>query len=83
MLDQLNYRNYYGYTTISICPPTFLLTTGARKSGRSQFTVPQSRVARSISVKDVIAVLEREPQTSKTTLIYRLYEKMRTDAVAE
>ncbi|KAM7520954.1 hypothetical protein LguiB_019916 [Lonicera macranthoides] len=58
-------------------------SAGVRKSGRNQFTVPQSRMARSISVKDVIAVLEREPQTSKTTLIYRLYEKMRTNAVAE
>ena len=43
----------------------------------------QPKVTRSISVKDVIAVLEREPQMSKTTLIYRLHEKARVDAVAE
>lgn len=46
--------------------------------------VPQTKVARAISVKDVIAVLEREPQMSKSTLIYRLYEKVRSNAaVAE
>ncbi|KAJ4701641.1 Transcription initiation factor TFIID subunit 4B [Melia azedarach] len=55
----------------------------ARKFGRNQVTVPQTKVARAISVKDVIAVLEREPQMSKSTLVYRLYEKVRSDAVAE
>ncbi|KAF8410182.1 hypothetical protein HHK36_002704 [Tetracentron sinense] len=54
-----------------------------RKFGRNQVIVPQTRVARSISVKDVIAILEREPQMSKSTLIYRLYEKVRADAAAE
>ncbi|KAK2660156.1 hypothetical protein Ddye_006689 [Dipteronia dyeriana] len=51
-----------------------------RKFGRNQGGVPQTRVARTISVKDVVAVLEREPQMSKSTLIYRLYEKIRSDA---
>ncbi|XP_027355829.1 transcription initiation factor TFIID subunit 4b-like isoform X10 [Abrus precatorius] len=48
----------------------------ARKFGRNHVTAPQSSVARSISVKDVIAVLEREPQMSKSSLIYRLYERI-------
>ena len=38
-----------------------------------------TRVASSISVKDVISVLEREPQMLKSSLIYRLYDKIRTD----
>ncbi|XP_043713153.1 transcription initiation factor TFIID subunit 4b-like [Telopea speciosissima] len=54
----------------------------ARKFGRNSVAVPQSKVARTISVKDVIAVLEREPQMSKSTLMYRLYEKIRADAAA-
>jgi len=44
---------------------------------------PQTRVARSISVKDVIAVLEREPQMSKSPLIHRLYEKIHSEAPGE
>ncbi|XP_021280845.1 transcription initiation factor TFIID subunit 4b-like [Herrania umbratica] len=38
--------------------------------------------ARTISVKDVIAVLEREPQMSKSTLIHRLYERIHSMAAA-
>ncbi|KAH6781112.1 hypothetical protein C2S52_012349 [Perilla frutescens var. hirtella] len=59
------------------------LTTPAsvRKVGRNQVVVP--RVARSVSVKDVIAVLEREPQMSKSTLLYRLYQKVSADTVSE
>ncbi|XP_058001874.1 transcription initiation factor TFIID subunit 4b isoform X2 [Hevea brasiliensis] len=53
-----------------------------RKIGRNQ-SVPQVRVAHSISVKDVIAALEREPQMSKSTLIYQLYERIRSDSPAE
>ncbi|KAL8501453.1 hypothetical protein ACS0TY_020836 [Phlomoides rotata] len=52
-----------------------------RRVGRNQVVVPQ--VARSISVKDVIAALEREPQTSKSTLLYRLYRKASSDATGE
>ncbi|KAL8487611.1 hypothetical protein ACS0TY_024072 [Phlomoides rotata] len=52
-----------------------------RKVGRNQVVVP--RVARSISVKDVIGVLEREPQMSKSTLLYRLYQKASADATGE
>ncbi|KAE8679908.1 hypothetical protein F3Y22_tig00111393pilonHSYRG00089 [Hibiscus syriacus] len=53
----------------------------SRKSGRNQGV--STCVARAISVKDVIAVLEREPQMSKSTLIYRLYDKTRSEAAAE
>lgn len=45
--------------------------------------MPQTRVARNISIKDVIAVLEREPQMSKSTMIYRLYEKLQADTAAD
>lgn len=62
---------------------TLFWTGGVRKFGRNNAVVPQTRVARNITVKDVISVLEREPQMLKSTLIYRLYEKMRTDAATE
>ncbi|XP_054812383.1 transcription initiation factor TFIID subunit 4b-like [Prosopis cineraria] len=55
----------------------------ARKLGRNQGIAHQTRVARSISVKDVIAALEREPQMSKSPLIYSLYERIHSDALAE
>ncbi|XP_017247256.1 transcription initiation factor TFIID subunit 4b isoform X3 [Daucus carota subsp. sativus] len=51
-----------------------------RKSGKAQ-VMSQPGIPRNISVKDVIAVLEREPQTSKSVLIYRLYNKVHTDAM--
>ncbi|KAF9668491.1 hypothetical protein SADUNF_Sadunf14G0009200 [Salix dunnii] len=54
-----------------------------RKSGRNQATVPQTKVVRTISVKDVMSVLEREPQMSRSTLIYQLYERTRSDATVE
>ncbi|XP_021597186.1 transcription initiation factor TFIID subunit 4b isoform X2 [Manihot esculenta] len=54
-----------------------------RKIGRHQASAPQIRVARTITLKDVIAALEREPQMSKSTLIYRLYERIRSDASTE
>ncbi|KAL9172303.1 hypothetical protein ABFS82_03G036500 [Erythranthe guttata] len=43
-----------------------------RKIGQIEVMVPQVRRC-SITVKDVIAVLERDPQLSKSTLIYKLY----------
>ncbi|KAG9143669.1 hypothetical protein Leryth_017157 [Lithospermum erythrorhizon] len=54
-----------------------------RKVGRNQVIMAHNRVARAISVKDVIAVLEREPQMSRSTLIYRLYDKIRSESSAE
>ncbi|KAL8127981.1 hypothetical protein AgCh_014777 [Apium graveolens] len=54
-------------------------TSGATgKTGKNQ-AMSQTGVLRKISVKDVIAALEREPQTSKSSLIYRLYEKVHKD----
>ncbi|KAK4481547.1 hypothetical protein RD792_012448 [Penstemon davidsonii] len=63
-------------------PAAALNTPGSvRKVGRNQ--VVMSKVARSITVKDVIAILEREPQMSKSTLIYRLYDKIKADVASE
>ncbi|KAK6938597.1 Transcription initiation factor TFIID component TAF4, C-terminal [Dillenia turbinata] len=45
--------------------------------------IPQTSTPHSISIKDVIAALEREPQMSKSTLIYRLYEKISANAASE
>ncbi|KAK1405647.1 RST domain-containing protein [Heracleum sosnowskyi] len=53
-----------------------------RKHGKTQ-AMSQPGVPRNISVKDVIAVLERDPQTSKSTLIHRLYEKVHTGAICK
>ncbi|KAK6139017.1 hypothetical protein DH2020_004004 [Rehmannia glutinosa] len=52
-----------------------------RKAGRKRVIVPQ--VVRRITIKDVIAVLERDPQKSRSTLIYRLYDKVSDDIVGE
>lgn len=53
-------------------------STGAvRQLGRNQ--VPQTGVARTISVKDVIAVMKRGPQMARSRLIYRLYERIPYD----
>ncbi|KAK4434372.1 Transcription initiation factor TFIID subunitb [Sesamum alatum] len=59
----------------------FATPASVRKVGRNQVVIP--RVTRSISVKDVIGILEREPQMSKSTLLYRLYNKVSADAAAE
>ena len=45
--------------------------------------MPQTKVVRTISVKDVMSVLEGEPQMSRSTLIYQLYERTRSDVTAE
>ncbi|KAK7383206.1 hypothetical protein VNO78_28879 [Psophocarpus tetragonolobus] len=62
---------------------TFISSSVAKKLGRYHAMAPQTRVARSICVKDVIAVLEREPQMSKSPLIHRLYERILSDAPVE
>ncbi|KAL8170978.1 hypothetical protein V2J09_022782 [Rumex salicifolius] len=46
-----------------------------RRHGRNQSTHQPLEATQNITVKDVIAVLEREPQTSKSTILYRLYER--------
>ncbi|KAL6276529.1 hypothetical protein ACE6H2_020130 [Prunus campanulata] len=59
--------------------PAHVATAGPiRKSGRNQIIMPQTRMARTISVKDMIAALEREPQMSKSMLIYRLHERIQS-----
>ncbi|VVB01964.1 unnamed protein product [Arabis nemorensis] len=48
--------------------------TGGRRLGKNQGSSNQPKEVRTISAKDVIAVLEREPQMSKSTLMYRLIQ---------
>ncbi|KAL2940856.1 Transcription initiation factor TFIID subunit 4b [Bienertia sinuspersici] len=55
----------------------------ARQGGKSQVPEQPPRAAPRISVKDVIAVLEKEPQMAKSTIIYRLYDKMHADPAAD
>lgn len=52
-------------------------------SSNSNSNNNSNNITRSISVKDVIYVLGREVQMSRSTLIYRLYEKVRSDSVSE
>ncbi|MED6113208.1 hypothetical protein PIB30_068734 [Stylosanthes scabra] len=54
-----------------------------RKHGRNNSHGTQAKISRSISVKDVIAVLEREPQMAKSSVIHRLYEKTHSNAQPE
>lgn len=51
-------------------------TTGpARSMGRNLGPSSQIKPIRNISVKDVVALLEREPQMTKSTILYRLYDR--------
>lgn len=63
--------------------PTSLGNSAARKFGKNHSHGSQTRIARSISVKDVIAVLEREPQMSKSSLLYRMHERIHSDTPTE
>ncbi|KAI3491381.1 hypothetical protein L1887_44308 [Cichorium endivia] len=63
--------------------PTTTTPGPIRKSLRNQELSQSGGVPRTISVKDVISVLGREIQMSRSTLIYRLYEKVRSDSVSE
>ncbi|CAO2202745.1 unnamed protein product [Urochloa humidicola] len=54
-------------------------TGGMKTPGRMPFAGPQ----RTISVKDVICALEREPQMTKSRLIYRLHERLPGDSTAD
>ncbi|CAK8568354.1 unnamed protein product [Lathyrus sativus] len=58
-------------------------SASGRKFGKNHSPGSQTRIARSISVKDVIAVLEREPQMSKSSLLYRLHERTHSDTSTE
>lgn len=51
--------------------------SGGRRLGKKNYGSP--KVVRSISVKDVIAVVEKEPQVSRSTLLYRLYNRICSD----
>ncbi|PUZ40536.1 hypothetical protein GQ55_9G431500 [Panicum hallii var. hallii] len=42
-----------------------------------------TKVARRLSVKDVIAALEREPQMSKSSLLFQLYGRLSTEPAAK
>ncbi|CAL9160144.1 unnamed protein product [Musa hybrid cultivar] len=55
---------------------------GTRRFGRKNALESHPKVARNVSLKDVIAVLEREPQMSKSSLIYRLYERLSSNSSA-
>ncbi|ONL99066.1 transcription initiation factor TFIID subunit 4b isoform X5 [Zea mays] len=55
---------------------TMLGSGGVRRS-------PLTKVARSISMKDVVAALEREPQMSKSSLLFRLYGRPLTEPSAK
>ncbi|KAI3713367.1 hypothetical protein L1987_71944 [Smallanthus sonchifolius] len=54
-----------------------------RKSTRNQELPKSGSVPRTITVKDVISVLGREIQMSRSTLMYCLYEKVRSDSMSE
>ncbi|KAI3758807.1 hypothetical protein L6452_06379 [Arctium lappa] len=60
--------------------PTAAAAAARMKSSRNEDLSECDTIARSISVKDVISVLGREIQMSRSTLIYRLYEKVRSDS---
>ncbi|KAM3226195.1 hypothetical protein ACQJBY_058710 [Aegilops geniculata] len=52
-------------------------TGGTERQGKGSFANRHSHgPQRTVSVKDVICVLEREPQMTKSRLIYRLYERL-------
>ncbi|THU72601.1 hypothetical protein C4D60_Mb04t13920 [Musa balbisiana] len=61
----------------------FCTSGSMRRFGRNSAQAYHPKVARNISVKDVIAALETEPQMSKSSLIYRLYERLSGDSPAE
>ncbi|GAB2246679.1 hypothetical protein Droror1_Dr00002172 [Drosera rotundifolia] len=56
---------------------------GRLLGSRDQVPTLPPKVARNISVRDVIAVLERESQMTKSTALYRLYERIRNDSTGE
>ena len=63
---------------LMICMIT-LVSGGMKRPGRTPFAGPQ----RTISVKDVICALEREPQMTKSRLVYRLHERLPGDSTAD
>jgi hypothetical protein len=56
------------------------ISGGTKRQGKGSFATRHSHgPQRTVSVKDVICVLEREPQMTKSRLIYRLYERLPGD----
>ncbi|XP_062211620.1 transcription initiation factor TFIID subunit 4b-like isoform X2 [Phragmites australis] len=55
---------------------TMLGPGGVRRS-------PVTKVVRSITVRDVIAALEREPQMSKSSMLFQLYGRSSAESVAK
>ena len=45
--------------------------------GRKDISQVCSAPRKTISIKDVISVLEKEPQMAKSSFMYRLYERKR------
>lgn len=54
----------------------FDVTGNMRILGKRPGEVCHPEAERILSTKDLIAVLEKEPQMSRSNLIYRLYDKM-------
>ncbi|KAL0911503.1 hypothetical protein M5K25_019651 [Dendrobium thyrsiflorum] len=48
---------------------------GMSRHGRSLGILSNPKIDRAICIKDVIAALEKEPMMSRSTLLYRLYER--------
>ncbi|KAI0498068.1 hypothetical protein KFK09_021309 [Dendrobium nobile] len=48
---------------------------GMSRHGRSIGNLSNPKIDRTICIKDAIAALEREPMMSRSTLLYRLYER--------
>lgn len=60
-----------------------LLVIGTKsRVGENQSARPQSKVVRSVSIKDLLATLEREPQMAKSALTQRLRERIHSDGTA-
>ncbi|GAB4852301.1 hypothetical protein Ancab_016493 [Ancistrocladus abbreviatus] len=78
-----NQRDNQGADKRDKSAPIAASGAAAKQLGKSHVNLPQPRVARTISVRDLIAVLEREPQMMKSTTLYRLYERVHGDSAAE
>lgn len=59
------------------CPLHSLFLTGIADIQQEDLSVmPQTNMVRTLSFKDVVSSLERDPQMSKSTFMYSLYGKM-------
>lgn len=63
--------------SVQVDDSSIFFMLGGRRLGKKNYGSP--KVVRSISVKDVIAVVEKEPQVSRSTLLYRLYNRICSD----